>query len=922
INAQSLPAHYSEFINIFDNLPIHACLISETWLKPSLPSTLYPLPGFSLLRNDRKLGRGGGVAIFLRNDLPYKIVSQSPTDRLSIMEYIFVEVSFHGTKVLLGVVYSPPGVSYHSHLEDLVYNYLPSYPHSIIMGDFNTDLYKCNSRASSLWDIVNSGNLTILPSFATHHIDNCYSLLDLAITSSPERILFYSQLPAPGFSHHDLLLLSYRLRSPKACPKTFLSRNFRRIDPTSLLEDANSYDWLAISDLSTVDEKVHVFNEYVIKLYDKHAPLTRTRIKRKAAPWLNDIIRNLMAMRDRAKARYKANPVLEHWETFRVLRNRCTQMCRNAKKHYISTSIEQCTPTNIWRFLSTIGIGKTREESGCQFDANLLNSFFAKSPTVFDPVTKLDALNSIIPSMADLKQFTIADTSEAEVKSNLLAIKSKSSGSDGISIDALKPIIDVIVPTITDILNTSLATAIFPSEWKKAYIIPLPKIACPTQPKDFRPISILPLLSKVFERIIHSQLVTFLNSHQLLDPFQSGFRSGHSTSTALVKVTDDIRLAMNNTQITILVLLDFSNAFNSVDFDILLARLKSINVSQPSLDWFKSYLQGRRQCVKTSDTCSEWTDLVTGVPQGGVLSPLLFSLFIDSVVKTLRSNYHLYADDLQIYLHSDPDAISTAIDDINADLYLISQWAQKMGLLINPSKSQAIIIGSQRLVSKINMVNLPQLTLNGTAIPFSSTVKDLGLLIDQNLSWQPQVNDVGRRIFSRIHSLKRLQKFIPTKTKVHLCQTLLLPLLDYGDVCYLNLTEDRLNKLNCLQNVCIRYIFGLRKYDHISEFRSRLNWVEIRDRRNIHALSLLFNVLNNPNSPSYLSSRFTVLSAHGRGLRSESLLTLLIPKHNTSFYEHSFTVHAAKLWNQLDPDIQNAPSIQTFKSRLTKQYLS
>ena len=119
--------------------------------------------------------------------------------------------------------------------------------------------------------------------------------------------------------------------------------------------------------------------------------------------------------------------------------------------------------------------------------------------------------------------------------------------------------------------------------------------------------------------------------------------------------------------------------------------------------------------------------------------------------------------------------------------------------------------------------DLPQLSLNGTVIPYSSTIKDLGLLIDQNLSWQLQV-------FSRIHSLKRLQQFIPIATKIHLCQTLLLPLLDYGDVCYLDRTEDRLNKLERLQNVCIRYIFGLRKYDHISKFRSQLNWLADRQQ--------------------------------------------------------------------------------------------
>ena len=274
----------------------------------------------------------------------------------------------------------------------------------------------------------------------------------------------------------------------------------------------------------------------------------------------------------------------------------------------------------------------------------------------------------------------------------------------------------------------------------------------------------------------------------------------------------------------------------------------------------------------------------------------------------------MYADDLQIYIHTSPSNILTAISSLNADLNLIGQWAQKMGLLVNPTKSQAIIIGGQRLLSNTNLSELPQLSLNGAVIPFSTTVKDLGLLIDQNLTWQPHVNDVSRRIFSRIHSLKRLQNFIPLKTKVHLCQTLLLPLLDYGDVCYLNITEHILNKLERLQNVCIRYVFGLRKFDRISEFRSRLNWVAIRDRRNFHTLSLLYNILNNPQSPSYLVSKFTELSAHGLGLRSDNLQTLLIPKHNSCYYEYSFTVFAVKLWNNLDTETRKSPSIQAFKS--------
>ena len=152
--------------------------------------------------------------------------------------------------------------------------------------------------------------------------------------------------------------------------------------------------------------------------------------------------------------------------------------------------------------------------------------------------------------------------------------------------------------------------------------------------------------------------------------------------------------------------------------------------------------------------------------------------------------------------------------------------------------------------------------------------------------------------------------------------TLLLPILDYGDVCDLDLSEQLLDKLERLQNLCIRFIFGLRKYDHISEYRSRLKWVEIRDRRNLHLLTLLYNILNYPRFPTYLRSRFHYLAEHGRELRSKDENTLLIPQHRTAFYGESFTVRASRLWNQVDTSVRSAPSVSVFKNRLKSHYLT
>ncbi|CAG9137695.1 unnamed protein product [Plutella xylostella] len=336
--------------------------------------------------------------------------------------------------------------------------------------------------------------------------------------------------------------------------------------------------------------------------------------------------------------------------------------------------------------------------------------------------------------------------------------------------------------------------------------------------------------------------------------------------------------------------------------------------------WFESYLKGRKQCVRTDSESSTWCPVLAGVPQGGVLSPLLFSLFINILANKLTSLYHLYADDLQLYTSAPPEHLNSAISLINTNLEIISKWVKSFGLLLNPTKSQAIVFGSSRMLRKIDFAAAMRVRYDQSDIPYVTSVKNLGVIMDNTLSWVPQVDAVSRKLFASFHSLKRLQYFLPFNTKVTLAQSLLLPILDYADVSYLDLTEELLNKLERLQNLCIRFIFGLRKYDHISEYRAQLKWLPIRLRRNTHILNMLFNVLNNPSSPQYLKSKFSFLCSHGRALRSTENKMLSVPDRNAASYSDSFAVKAACLWNTLPVNVRLSPSLATFKKSVKDHY--
>lgn len=254
-----------------------------------------------------------------------------------------------------------------------------------------------------------------------------------------------------------------------------------------------------------------------------------------------------------------------------------------------------------------------------------MNAHFSTPPVTLSNSKKFVTLQELATRTLPLcDSFYLREIAGADVKKYILSITTKAIGSDDLSRDMLVLVLDLILPIITHIINYSLANKIFPAIWKMAHVVPLPKSPNPSSLSHFRPISILPIPSKVIENAVFKQLSLYLYKNNLLSPFQSGFRPSHNTVTALLKVTDDIRLAMDNQLITVVTLLDFSNAFNSVDFDIMLGILRSLNLSPSAIGWFHSYLYGRRQRVRTDEAYSDWANISAGVPKAAYFA-LFFS---------------------------------------------------------------------------------------------------------------------------------------------------------------------------------------------------------------------------------------------------------------------------------------------------------
>lgn len=835
-----------------------------------------------------------------------------------------LSVKSGSTDFLLGVVYRPPHAGNLKHIEDALVQFMSFYRDIIIMGDFNADQQKDTYDVRYLRNIFNSCNLDILNTSPTCHTVNAntdaHTKIDLMITKE-EMVLNFGTIATPQISRHDLIFLTYKNNTRKYMPKIITYRDWKNLNKESLKIKFESINWNMIYEYKELKDKLNFFNQQIERLYEWAIPLKTVRVTKPPAPWMTDNIKTLQKTRDAYLRKYKKYRTEANRQAFKEIRNKLLNEIRKAKKAHIETKIGDLGVKQGWKFIKQLGIGKQNIQSCDVSELKLeeLNSFFVKLGGTLTDNQRQQTILEITQQQKVgtlFEKFRFKSVTEKEVEEAVLSIKSKAAGVDNINITFIQTLLPALLPTLKEIFNTSLLNSNFPDVWKLSNVRPLPKIKKPVGYEHWRPINILPALSKGLEKIVARQVTEYMETYSLLDPLQSGFKKMHSTTTALLKITDDIMKAMDQKKLTILVLIDFHAAFNSVDFDILLTKLKyEFNYSDEVVAWFDSYLKGRKQRVKLDEeNRSGWERVERSVPAGSVLGPLLFTQYIQSLSKIIpkQLKYHCFADDVQLYMHTETEQLNDSIDLLSKYLKEIQSWASSHALIINPQKTQVIIIGSKRLVNGRNINSVPRVTLNGTQIPYCTKVKNLGVIFDQYMAWDEQVKNICKKVNGAIHAMYRLRNFLDSRVKQTLIQSLIMPIFDYADVVQVGMSEELTGKLQKIMNTCIRYIFNLKKDCRVTPYYNKLEWLKVKQRREEHAAVYIFKIIHTQ-QPSYLTTCFTFLSQnHHFNTRSDN--KLLIPQHKTNYYNHSFAVSVARFWNSLPSSVRNENKLGKFRT--------
>jgi hypothetical protein len=795
----------------------------------------------------------------------------------------------------------------------------------LVVGDFNFHVDQSDApNVGNFTRVLEAAGLQQHVHEPTHKQGHT---LDLLITRNTEDTISDVRVQDDLGLVHFSVMCSIKFTRSARIKKYITYRKLKTINLSEFKSDIH----LPVNFDGTAEELLDCYNQVISDAIEKHAPLKSAKVTlRDSTPWQNDDIKTARTERRRAERKWRSSRLTVHRQIYLESRRNVTHLIRSAKFQYYSNLVHENSADQkalfgiINRLLYKDNKNPMPQHSSDEELANKFASFFSdKITSIVRELSPLASSNNSehdkLSSSFTFTKFTLPTIEE--VRKTVIKSPTKSCCMDPLPTWLLKECIDELAPIVTKIASLSMLSGIVPHQMKKAVVTPLhKKPQLDTCLKNYRPVSNLSFISKVVERLIASQINDYLSIHGLNEPFQSAYRKAHSTETALIRVQNDLLMALDKQHIAILIMLDLSSAFDTVCHKQLLNRLHlSFGIGGLALKWLQSYLDSRSQIVAINQSKSDSFILDYGVPQGSVLGPLLFTLYtspLGMIIKKYQLHYHLYADDTQLYMAFKPAKCHAdlSVQLIEQCIKDICSWMTNNNLKINDNKTEIMIMGKRQQRCKLSF---SPLKIGSSMIEpgETSSVRNLGVWFDSELSMSKHVTNVCQAAHFHLRNLGSIRKYLTRTVSEQLTHAFVSSKLDYGNALLYGIPATLLNKLQLIQNTAARIVTRTGKYEHITPVLKHLHWLPVRERIVFKILLVTFKAINNQ-APNYICDLLdTYRPSHH--LRSKDKFLLVVPKTKLKTCgSRAFTAAAPTLWNALPQNVKSSESISVFKSRL------
>ena len=932
LNSRSIVNKYEEFQFFCQQLQPDIITVTETWMDDSVPKQSYAPQGYKVIRKDRSeefkqiygKTKGGGIAVYYKQELK--------VERKDILKDEYEEILWVQVKAkqsfLLGTFYRGDYTDIlkeedgESKFEEHIHKASEASANIIVIGDMNADVTK-GSKCKDAMNIKNTCKNYGLSQYIKKptRIDETHKIATIIdhIWADKEKNIINKSGTIMGLSDHLAIYAKLNLQPAKKANETIRYRSYRTYVQNDFREDFR--EQLSSSNIETsIDSKdlnsaMNSFLKVFQETAQKHAPIKENRMKHQIPeiPWFTQELKDKINLK---------NIVLKDWYMFgnqedhkviKKLKNEINHMKTKLKKQYYKEKFRQCEGDSkkTWNILkevtNTESNKETTEPEGMNKEkANKFNKFFATIGTVIQEKLKVMEHRC---NFTGLTGFKFIPETEATVDKLIDNIRPDVAvGYDDISARLIKDAKQIIAPYITKMINLGYETNTFPDCMKVTNIKALHKKNNVEDISNYRPISILPTLSKIFERAATDQLVSYLEINNLINRNQHAYRKGHSTQTCLVELTNILYENMEKKKYSGVASLDLSKAYDSISHSLLLHKLAQLGLGEDSIQWTSSYLTNRKQRTKFKLHLSDEETITSGIPQGSIIGPVLFICFTNDLAEVFGDECKMiaYADDTQLVVEA--KNILQLKHKLQNVIKLAQEWYEKNSMKNNIGKTEILVMSKGKKTEELVITVVDEGKL--VEIKSKKEIKILGIFLDSRLEWTKQVNSVKRKAINTIRNLHRIRKLLPVKEKIKLYNTLATPHFNYADVVWGGCGKTNSRKLQTAQNFALRSIMNKRKTDSASEIRKELKFLNLHEKRQVHEAVFINKALLHKQSANITEQYQQYIPTTNTRYAQAGKLT--VPKHNTTKFENSPLYRTIRTWNNIPTNIPKQ-NPQTFK---------